>query len=101
MAPVAGFNAKVRVNATLFSCTRWSVRDTVTDLDITNTEGTTGSGAAAAPGFETRVAGPGVAEVTISNASFDPSEDPFTSPLSVISGTYVAVLIYPNGLSGV
>jgi hypothetical protein len=96
MAPIAGFNAKVRIGTAIFSCTRWSVRDTVADLDTTNTEGVTGSGTGAAPGFETRVAGPGVAEVTITNASFDPTENPFATPRNLAAGVYAAVTIFPD-----
>jgi hypothetical protein len=94
MAPTAGFNARVTVNSTAYTCTRWSVRATVADLDITNTEGTTGSGVADAPGFETRVAGPAVAEVTITDASWDPDEDHFGNPFDVAEGSYAAVRIF-------
>jgi hypothetical protein len=98
MAPVAGFNAKITVNGTAYTCTRWSVRDTVADLDITNTEGATGSGAADAPGFESRIAGPAVAEVSITDASFDPTEDHFGSPYLIEADAYAAVRIYLNGV---
>ena len=101
MAPVAGFNGKVRVNNTLYSCVRWSVRDSVGDLDITNTEGVTGSTTGqAVAGFETRVAGCGVAEISITNASWDPNEDPFATPRSIIAENYARIQIYINGTSG-
>jgi hypothetical protein len=101
MAPVAGFNAKVRVGGVYYTCTRWSVRDSITDEDITNTEGTLGGVIGTAiPGYETRVGGPAVAEVTVTNASYDEQENVFDPPRSVTPRNYIPVRIYPAGLSG-
>ncbi len=99
MAPLAGFVFKVRINGAVFSCTRYRVVDSATGQDITNSEGTTGSGAAAVAGRQTVVAGNSAARVEISNASFDPSEDPFAAPRSLKRGTYAHVAIYPAGIA--
>ncbi len=40
------------------------------------------------------------AEVTLTKASFDPDQNPFSSPFDMTLGADVAVIIYPGGRNG-
>jgi hypothetical protein len=40
------------------------------------------------------------AEVTLTKASFDPDNNPFTSPVEMTYGSQVSVVVYPGGLGG-
>ena len=101
MAATAGYNAKIRLNGQNFSGAEWSVEDQVVDIPVTNTEGKTGNSVGTgSPGYESHIAGPRMSRVTIKQASFDPSENPFIAPMSVNVGSYTSIQIYPGGTTG-
>jgi len=100
MAPQAGFNAKVRINSQLFSAAEWSVDEEARDLETTNTEGTPGSLGTGIIGKESRISGVKGMRVMIRQATFDPNENVFVAPRSVVVGTFATVQIYPSGLAG-
>lgn len=100
--PWVGFNKKVRINSVVYTARRVSVRESAGDLEMSNTEGVGPQGVSGTPQYETRTPGLIVAEVSVTNATFDTQENPFAAPRNVAAGAFLTnVFIYLNGLSGV
>jgi hypothetical protein len=101
MAPVAGFNSKVRLGGQVLTVRRWSVRERARDNDVTNTEGSpAGTLGTVEISAESHLGGSTVAEITCEGTSWDPTENWFDAPRNVAAGAYVDLQIYPDGLGG-
>lgn len=109
----AGFNSKLRIQGSVYTGQRWNVQETTPDLDVTNTEGiggnpaiTTGGNGVAASGqpfaFEAAIPGVSIARASVTNATFDVLEQPWSSPRAVQSGAWLQQFnIFLNRLTGV
>lgn len=95
----AGFNTRIRVNASAYVAQTYSLSDENPEQDVTNTEGIPGNpdlpenvGEAAASyiGGINRMRG------TVTNATFDLLGNPFTAPESIQASAYISLAIHPN-----
>ena len=99
----AGFQAKVRVNATAYAGATYQISDETPEQDVSNTEGIAGNplNAVIAIGNTAVIAGLKRYTATIRNATFDVLSNPFTAPFLLASGTYIALRVFLNGAAGV
>jgi len=88
--PIAGFNAKVRINGQIFDCQEFSIDDEVTEGDVTTFEG---------EGFSDAIGCIEKATVTLKQASYDTENNPYGTPQVLIPRTEVVLEIYPQGLA--
>src|SRR5262249_2836506 len=100
MAPTAGFVAKVVVNGQRFSCASASVSDSAPEIDVSNTEGVTGSGGAGSPPLASNIASVATRRIRIRQASFDPATNWYLGPRNIGVQSYYPISVYPNGLGG-
>ncbi len=92
------FNVKVFINDVAYSAAEVNIDDSVTDIETSNTEGTSVDPAATEnPAFETHMGGPQMARVTVKNASFSDTENPFAAPFNVTPRSYIAFQMQTNG----
>lgn len=102
MAFRAGYRFRVRVNSTAYVSVGVNVAASVDPLDVTNTEGSPGNSAAsAATGYAAVIPGVKAMRVSVQGATFDDSDNPFISPLSVQVGNYCTLRVYLSSLSSV
>ncbi len=99
MTMQAGFEAKIKINAVRYTTQYWAVNYVADDLVTTNTEGTGGTIGQQNVGFHTRISGNQQMEMQITNASFDPSENPFAAPINTNPGLFVHLQLYAAGLT--
>lgn len=98
MAMLPGYNHKVRMAGTVWVSETVDIDDSAADLPTPNSEG---AGAPIpTPGYETGVFGHKVVNITLSNCSFDPADNPFLAPRLLASGIFIALQIWPAGLGG-
>ena len=98
----AGQAVKVNCNNVALAVKRVSIRGTVMDLDVTNTEGVGGNPlAVVAAGFAGRIGGIAELEVRLELPTFDSQNNPFQAPLSITLGAYVILRVWKNLRTGV
>ena len=91
----AGYNVQVDVNSVALAVKRVRVRGTVTDLDVTNTEGQPGNPlAAVAVGFAGRIPGIADCEIVFELPTFDSAANPFQAPRSLVLGAYPVIRVW-------
>lgn len=103
MAPLAGFNARVKINDTLWAVARFEVRELTDGIDMSNSEGRLGNTAGIGEvkrGTRSKSQGLTGATVMLQEASYDPANDPFAAPMDLDEDDYADVKIYPSGLLG-
>jgi hypothetical protein len=99
MAAVPGYNLKVRINGAVYTAATVDVDEGVDNQRWTNSEGSGQPFPTA--GYHVSVGANQVATVTITNAGFDPLENPWVAPRLVRANTFCSLLIYLNGLGSV
>jgi hypothetical protein len=97
MAAVPGYNLKVRVNGVVYTAATVDVDEMVDNQRWTNSEGKGQPFPTA--GYHVSVGANRVATVTIVNAGFDPLENPWLAPRVIASDTFIALVIYLNGVN--
>ncbi len=86
MAFHAGYNAQVEIDSVVFCAIRWSVNESVEDLDTTNFCG---------DGFATRIRGIRQAEITI-EMNWDETNNFNMTPPNAQVGEKVVIELYPD-----
>ncbi len=86
MAFHAGYNATVGIESIIFCATRWSVNESVEDLDTTNFCG---------DGYATRIRGIRQAEITI-EMNWDDTNNFFMLPPNAQVGEKILIELYPD-----
>lgn len=98
----AGYNVRVNANNVALACKRVTIRGTVADLRVTNTEGQAGNPlGAVAPGYTGRIPGIADLEIRLELPTFDSASNPFLAPLSLVLGAYVNLRVWKNLRTGV
>jgi hypothetical protein len=96
-----GADVKVTINGVAYAVQRVRVGDRSPALNVSNSEGMPGNPTYdVVGGFVTKT--PDLREGTLElvSATFDEDNNPFASPLSLTSGNWYAVDVFPAGLSG-
>ncbi len=91
MSQWAGFNVKVRINEMVYEVNKASVRDSVNDGDVTNSEG---------DGFGDSLDCIRRGEISLDQATFDDANNPFGVPQALEPRSTPYIKIYPSGLGG-
>ncbi len=86
MAFHAGYNAQVQIDDIIFCAIRWSVNESVEDLDTTNFCG---------DGYATRIRGIRQAEITI-EMNWDDGNNFFMVPPNAQVGEKINIELYPD-----
>lgn len=86
MAFHAGYNARVEIDSVVFCAIRWSVNESVDDLDTTNFCG---------DGYATRIRGIRQAEITL-EMNWDETNNFFMTPPDAQVGEKVVIELYPD-----
>ena len=98
----AGYNVKVNANNVALAVKRVSVRGTVVDLDVTNTEGSPGNPlGSVGVGYAGRIPGIAEVEIRLELPTFDSANNPFQAPLSITLGSYLPLRVWKNTRTGV
>lgn len=96
---VAGFNAKATVNSVAYAFATYRVRASVTDQDVSNSEGMGGSGQVGnIPAAECRIPGLGHLETMVRRATFDILNNPFAAPIELMIGKYFDVAVLTSSV---
>lgn len=101
MAQRSGWEVRVKINTTLYAVRRYSMDDSVPDVDVTNSEGVPGDAANVtnAPGYASVIPGPKKCRVMLQAATFDNANNPYDIPIVIRRGQYYNVTIFPAGLA--
>jgi hypothetical protein len=99
MPYIPGYAAKLIVNGARFHFTRLRYRCRTDRLRTTNSEGY--GAPVATPGLHTHIMGNGWIELSVTDASFDTTNNPFLAPLLLGVGNFCSILILPAGVGGV
>ncbi len=101
MAARAGFNFKVRLNSNIYYAKDCRVHLTGADLNVSNSEGIQGGSGLSynTLGWMARICGLRDVEFTITQATFDDNNNPFSNPISLHVGQYVGVVVWLNGIN--
>lgn len=100
----AGWEARGTIRTTSYSFRTCSMTSTGTDLDVTNTEGRTGGGSAATPGYMAKIMGLRSCAVRATSATYDSGNNIFqTGGMVLAIGDYVSFTVeaFSGGLAHV
>jgi hypothetical protein len=94
---------KVTIKGVLFSVQEFTFDDVCPLDDVSNTNGVTGNPAyGPSPGFASKLPDIKNGRVSLRMATFDDAENPFAAGgLNIGAGSFVPILAYPAGLTGV
>lgn len=90
MSKLAGYQARSKVNNSLYRVARYEINVSVTDLDVSDSE-------TCLAGQEAHDGGLEVADLTIENATFDLADNVFGAPYVVQAGNKFSYAMYPTG----
>ncbi len=97
-------DARWSINGTFFAVQRYSRRTTTQRINVSNTESLLGndlfSGGVAGSGGPTSSFIPEipVTEIRLTNASYDPLNNPMAPPYGIVKGTYILIAWFPAGV---
>src|SRR5262245_25104469 len=95
MASIAGSHARIRIDNTItYVASQYEIDDTCESGDTTNFEGTMLPGGEAI--FKERVATTAMARITVTKATYDPTDNPFAAPLNLTRGRTITLEIFPE-----
>lgn len=95
MAKIAGFKARIRVdNAVVYDGATFEIDDNAETGDVTGFEGVLTPGGEAI--FAEKVATKASCRVTVTNATFNTTANPFVAPLNLTRGRTITLEIFPD-----
>lgn len=101
MPVISGFLASMSIGGVAFNFAEVSIDESAEDLDTTSSEGRTGDPSAVADslypgGFQSAVAGPRIARVSVKQATYDTDHNPYLAPFTFLRGDYIAMEVFPD-----
>lgn len=101
MAMKRACDARVEMDGAFFSVQRFMVGSSVQPIRVSNTEGKPGNSQASADntrrGYAAKLGDEKEGRIRLVNATWDDEENPWSSTINLIPGTYHDVKVYPDG----